>query len=487
MPPTFPVGSDLKVAHGISLETVSLASEVDLSKPTVVHLVTDYDAITEANLQHLSTKADEFPDANFVAILWFLGCSNSKQFFCPADRKGVDCTEDDPKGMLLKEVVAYLPSGSKVKVVQDIQKPYAGGGSSSSGSCTDGVGTANCKSMQGAGFTCNDDKMKTNCRLTCGICTEPDTCMLLEPAERPMCQQIKKNLAEGKEPCEDADKRCWDLFEKGTNMMVPSSASTTTTQAPTFVPPTCDYYCGAVWNQFGSTGSVESKWNMKEMIITYAAGGSYVATVNPPSSSSGVPGPKLWDGDLKTKVDDAIAAVASTGGAPSPPPSPAMPPTFPVGSDLKVAHGISLETVSLASVVDLSKPTVVHLVTDYDAITEANLQHLSTKADEFPDANFVAILWFLGGSNSKQFFCPADRKGVDCTEDDPKGMLLKEVVAYLPSGSKVKVVQDIQKPYAGGGSSSSDSCTDGLGTANCKSMQDAGFCNDDTMNTNCRL
>jgi len=304
-PPTFPVGPDLKVAHGTSLETVSLASVVDLSKPTVVHLVTDYCEITKVNLQHLSSKADEFPDVNFVAILWFLGGSNSKQFFCPADRKGVDCTEDDPKGMLLKEVAAYLPSGSKVKVVQDIQKPSGSTGSSSSDSCVDDVSTDNCKTMQGAGFNCNDDAMKTGCKLTCGICT---------------------------------------------------AAPTTTTQAPKFVPPTCDWYCGAVWNQFGSTGSPDGKWNMKDMIITYVAGGCYLATVNPPSSNN-VPGPKLWDGDLKTKVDDAIAAVAkapkcaggATSSSSSPSPSPESPPPAPAAT--VSSAGLGLQASILATLV----------------------------------------------------------------------------------------------------------------------------------------
>jgi len=253
------VSADLKVAHGTSLEVVSLASVVDLSKPTVVHLVTDYCAVTEANLKHLSTKADELPDVNFLAILWFLGGSNSKQFFCPADRKGVDCTEDDPKGMLLKEVVAYLPAGSKVKVVQDIQKPAGSGGTISADACQDEVGADNCKTMKDTGFTCSDDAMMQNCKLTCEIC---------------------------------------------------KAAPTTTTKAPAFVPKTCDYYCGAVWNQYGSTGSVESNWNMKEQIITYAPGGCYLKTIIPPESSNGIPGPQMWQGALKTKVDEVIAEAA---------------------------------------------------------------------------------------------------------------------------------------------------------------------------------
>lgn len=257
MPPTFPASADFKVAHGTSLEQVSLASVVDLSKPTVLHLVTDYCAVTEANLKHLSTKADEFPDVNFVAILWFLGGSNSKQFFCPADRKGVDCNEDE--GQILKEVVAYLPSGSKVKVVQDIQKPVAYGSSADSDACKDDVGADNCKTMKDSGFTCDDASMKDNCKATCEIC---------------------------------------------------KAAPTTTTQAPAFVPKVCDYYCGAVWNQYGSTGSVESNWDQKDQIITYAPGGCYLTTVIPPSSPNGVPGPKMWEGELKTKVDEAIAAAA---------------------------------------------------------------------------------------------------------------------------------------------------------------------------------
>merc|ERR1719262_566582 len=96
------------------------------------------------------------------------------------------------------------------------------------------------------------------------------------------------------------------------------AAPTTTTKAPDFVPVACDCYCGAVWNQFGSTGCLPpeagNKWDMKEMIITYACGKD-PATVIPPASSNGVPGPKLWEGDLKTQVDDAIAAVAKCGGA----------------------------------------------------------------------------------------------------------------------------------------------------------------------------
>jgi hypothetical protein len=89
-----------------------------------------------------------------------------------------------------------------------------------------------------------------------------------------------------------------------------TAAPTTTTEAPAFVPKACDYYCGAVWNQYGSTGSVESNWDMKEQIITYGPGGCYLKTVIPPSSPNGVPGPKMWEGELKTKVDEAIAAAA---------------------------------------------------------------------------------------------------------------------------------------------------------------------------------
>lgn len=293
LPPTFPTGDQLKVAHGT--EVVSLQSVVDTAKATVVHLVTDYCGITEANLKHLSTKADEFPDVNFIAILWFLGGSNSKQFQCPADRS--DCTEDDPKGFLLAEVAAYLPTGSKVKVVQDIQKPWGSSGSSGGDACTDAVGADNCKAMTDAGFTCDDGDMKKNCQLSCKICT---------PAE------------------------------------------TTTTPKPAFTPPECsEYYCGAVWNQFGSTGELQVKWDMKEKIITYVPGGCLLGSVDPPSSPNGVPGPKLWDGDLKTKVDDAIKAVAeaakceggvATSGAPAAPavetetvpepaPAPAPAPT----------------------------------------------------------------------------------------------------------------------------------------------------------------
>lgn len=68
------------------------------------------------------------------------------------------------------------------------------------------------------------------------------------------------------------------------------------------------------------------------MIVTFAPGGCLHGSVNPPEASNGNPGPKLWDGELKTKVDTAIAAVAEASAceasamAPAPPPPAAGDP-----------------------------------------------------------------------------------------------------------------------------------------------------------------
>lgn len=272
-PPVFPEGQ-LQVAHGG--EVVTLGSVLDTSKATVVHLVTDYCGVTEANLKHLSTKADEFPNVNFIAILWYLGGSQATEFQC-GDRS--DCKPDG--GKLVDEVAAYLPAGSKVKVVQDLYKVRASSVSSSDAdTCKDKA--ENCADMIQKKDDCEKFSMiKDNCALSCKTCTP---------------------------------------------------AATTTaapTEAPLFTPLVCDYQCGAVWNWFGSTGGADLKWNMKEMIITFAPGGCLHGSVNPPASSGGNPGPKLWDGELKTKVDAAIAAVAEASACKASATAPAPPPTAP--------------------------------------------------------------------------------------------------------------------------------------------------------------
>lgn len=275
-PPVFPDGQ-LKVVHGT--EVVTLGSVLDTSKATVVHLVTDYCGITDANLKHLSTKADEFTNVNFIAILWYWSGSSDSEFQC-GDRS--DCKADG--GTILAEVAAYLPAGSKVKVVQDLYKvEKSSSASSNADACKDKAN--NCADMIMKPDDCEKFTMiKDNCALSCKTCT---------PAE---------------------------------------TTTAAPTEAPPFTPAVCDYQCGAVWNWFGSNGDGALKWNMKEMIVTFAPGGCLHGSVNPPEASNGNPGPKLWDGELKTKVDTAIAAVAEASAceasavAPAPPPPAAGDP-----------------------------------------------------------------------------------------------------------------------------------------------------------------
>lgn len=275
-PPVFP-DVDFSVAHGT--QVVKLGSVVDPSKATVVHLISDYCGITEENMKHLSTKADEFPNVNFIAILWFY-TSDSKEYQCGSR---TDCTSDG--GSNLAEVTAYLPAGSKVKVVQDLVKERVSSGSSSSeDACKDKAN--NCASMMQSKEDCQKFSMiKDNCALSCETCTPAVT------------------------------------------------TTAAPTEAPPFTPGKCDYYCGAVWNWFGSDGDPALKWNMKENIVTFAPGGCLHGNVVCPESTGGNPGPKLWDGELKTKVDAAIAAVAGASqcenSVPAPAPSPAGPAPAP--------------------------------------------------------------------------------------------------------------------------------------------------------------
>merc|ERR1719230_1253733 len=51
----------------------------------------------------------------------------------------------------------------------------------------------------------------------------------------------------------------------------------------------------------------------------------------------------------------------------------------------------------LGTLVDTSKPTVIHLVTDQCAITGANLAELEKMAAAHGDVNFVAVLRYLSG------------------------------------------------------------------------------------------
>merc|ERR1712039_771978 len=61
-----------------------------------------------------------------------------------------------------------------------------------------------------------------------------------------------------------------------------------------------------IWNQFGSVGSIQSIWDVKEQIVAYLANGSHVATVTPPSQPYGSSDKKEWVGALRMRVEAVI-------------------------------------------------------------------------------------------------------------------------------------------------------------------------------------
>lgn len=208
-------------------------------------------------MQYLSSVAASNTNVKFIAILRFLSAAGN-EYACLTGAGAARgyCTADG--GTSLTEVGGYLPSDSLVTLVQDVNT----GGQVIGNGCSDEL--SNCADL--ADYCDNEQysaqlELDVECRLTCNYCTA---------------------------------------------------------EVISYSPPSCgNNNCGALWNQFGSTGTTQTAWDIKEQIVGYCASGNRQTQVASPQQDYPAKDQKSWDTAFKSDLTNAITAITACNGGSS--------------------------------------------------------------------------------------------------------------------------------------------------------------------------